>query len=299
MRRQQQQQQQLILLPDPPQVGALLVRGVTSFARHHRVLTGTYVIGLLLLLFFGGDNGGRALTPQQTADYQRIMSSIDVQAEYAASDDYWRARQAYAATKGWFFWSCDSLCQRNKRRLNEAEATLRAIRAEGAARTSDAKATAGLFSTVGMGEVQDSFWENFHSGKRFAKRQTMWDALFISIRSMTRGRDESWLEFALKVLMQVLLNLSMGLIMALIVFVLGLWSIVRSYQPNPLTAVLFFCGASVAAASFVVTYLLAVYGAAAGGVYGVLKVGESAARARLAEQQRQERLQYGGRPHYD
>ena len=89
--------------------------------------------GLLLLLIFGG--GGRPLTTQQAAQYNSIMNSIDLQAEYAASDDYWRARQAYQATKGWF-WSCDPLCQRNHARMKSAERALQEIRAEGAARTS-------------------------------------------------------------------------------------------------------------------------------------------------------------------
>ena len=73
---------------------------------------------------------------------------------------------------------------------------------------------------------------------------------------------------------QVLLNFSIGLVMALVMFVVGLWSIVRSYQPNPIVAVAFFVSASCAAFSFVTTYLFAIYGAAAGGVYGVLKIAE-------------------------
>ena len=51
------------------------------------------------------------------------------------------------------------------------------IKAEGNARMSDAKSVAGLWSEVGVGEVTDSFWGYFASGKRFAKRQSMWDAM--------------------------------------------------------------------------------------------------------------------------
>lgn len=290
-------QPQEIALPSPDRIGALVIRGVATFARRNKVVTGTYALGLLLLIIFGG--GGRPLSPQQSAAYSRILDSIDFDVEYQATEAYWRARQSYEMTRGWF-WSCDPLCQRNKKRMDDAERALNAVRRESAARTADAKQLAGLFSEIGIGEVQDSFWQYFNAGKQFAKRQTMWDAMFIGIRSMTRGRDESWLEFGLKVLMQVLLNFSMGLIMALIFFVVGLWSIVRSYQPNPIVAAIFFCGASIAAFSFVTTYLLAVYGAAAGGVYAVLKVAESAARAQLQDRQRQQRVHYGGgRPHYD
>jgi len=114
--------------------------------------------------------------------------------------------------------------------------------------------------------------------KAFAKRQSMWDAMFMGIRTVARGRDESMMEYMLKLLIQVLINFSMGLLMALVTFVIGLWSIVKSYQPNPLTALIFFVGAACAAFAFVATYLFLLYGAAAGTVYGVAKVAESQLR---------------------
>jgi hypothetical protein len=89
--------------------------------------------------------------------------------------------------------SCDGNCQGLKGRMQDAERQLHAI------------------------------WQKFSAGKAFAKRQTMWDALFMSMCQMSRGRDESWVELDLKVLMQVLLNFSMGLIMALVVFIIGSW----------------------------------------------------------------------------
>ncbi len=60
---------------------------------------------------------------------------------------------------------------------------------------------------IGVEEVQDSFWGYFNAGKQFAKRQSMWDAMFMGIRRI--GRDESIVEYALKVLLQVLINFSM------------------------------------------------------------------------------------------
>jgi len=196
------------------------------------------------------------------------MSTIDVNAEYDASTRYGHALQAYKASKGWF--TCDSLCQRNKERMERAQYDLDQLRAEGYNRMSDAKAVAGIFSEVGVGEVKDSFWEYFHAGKRFAKRQSMWDAMFMGMRSMSR--DESMVEYMLKMLIQVLINFSLGLIMCLFIFIFGLWSIVRSYQPNPLTAVAFFLSAACAAFAFVSTYLFLIYGAAAGGLYGAAKI---------------------------
>merc|ERR1712025_1127930 len=111
------------------------------------------------------------------------------------------------------------------------------------------------------------------------------------------GRDEKFFEYALKVLMQVLVNFSLGLVMALCLFVIGLWSIVRSYQPNPIIAVFFFVSAACAAFSFVATYLLGMYGVAAGGVYGVLKVAEN--NLRLQQGHPDQRAHMHNRPHYD
>lgn len=245
---------------------------------------------------------GTKLTLQQRRQYDHIMSTIDLNAEYDASNKYAQAMHAYRSTKGWF--SCDSLCQRNKARMEDAKAVLDDIRAEGYNRMSDAKRVAGLFSEVGVGEVKDSFWEYFHAGKRFAKRQSMWDAMFVGMRSMSR--DESFVEFALKMLIQVLINFSMGLMVALVVFIFGLWSIVKSYQPDPLTALVFFLSATCAGFAFVTTYLLLIYGAAAGGVYGMAKLAET--NLRIEQGRRQQRVQGGGggynaygrqqRPHY-
>lgn len=105
----------------------------------------------------------------------------------------------------------------------------------------------------------------------------------------------------LAVLMQVMINFTMGLAMALLFFWFGLWSLVRDYEANPLMAALMFVGAAAAAFAYVVSYLLAIYGATAGSVYGVLKVAESTQRARIADAQRQGRVGHNQapRPHYD
>ena len=111
------------------------------------------------------------------------------------------------------------------------------------------------------------------------------------------SRDENFIEYILRILLQLLVNFSMGLIAALFVFIFGLWSIVKSYQPNPLTAVAFFVGAACAAFAFVSTYLFLMYGAAAGGVYGVAKFVESNARIQNGQGAGQRR-NVQNRPHY-
>jgi hypothetical protein len=285
---------QVTVLPEPHQVGALVVSRVKNFLSRHPIVSVSFVLGWVVLLLVGS---GTALTVQQHLQYNQIMDTIDLRAEYDAADDYSRSRQAYLASKGWF-WSCDGTCQRLKGRMQDAESQLTAIRQEGQARMSDAKSVVGLWSEVGVGEVKDSFWQYFSMGHKLAKRQTMWKVLFMGMRQMSRGRDESWVEFGLKVLSQVLLNFSMGLVMALVMFIIGLWAIVRSYESNPVVAVLFFVASAVAACSFVATYLLAVYGAAAIGVYGVVKLAESSTRAQIANQQNNQN-QRRQRWHYD
>ena len=183
-----------IVLPEPGDVGQMIVRGASEFARRHKVVTGGYILGILVILLIGS---GTKLNYDQRREYNKIMNTIDVQAEYDASNDFGRADQAYRATKGWF--SCDGLCQRNKKNMEDAKYRLDQIRKEGNVRMSDAKSVAGLFSEVGVGEVQDSFWSYFSAGKQFAKRQSMWDAMFMGMRSM--GRDENMIEYGMKVLM--------------------------------------------------------------------------------------------------
>jgi hypothetical protein len=115
---------------------------------------------------------------------------------------------------------------------------------------------------------------------------------FMGIRKMSR--DESTMEYVMKLLIQVLINFSMGLIMALFIFICGLWGIIKSYQANPLTALAFFIGTSCSAFAFVSTYLFALFGAVAGGVYGVAKVAET--NARIGQGQRRQNVQ--NHPHH-
>lgn len=295
-RQQQQQQLAAVRLPEVDEVGGFLVRTAKDFATRNRYITAWYLLGLLVIGMLAIAGGGKPLSRAQQAEYHRLLSTIDVQAEYAAADAYWAANNRYRATKGWF-WSCDALCQRNKKDMQHAERHLMAVKAEGNARMSDAKKVAGLWSDVAVDEMSDSFWQNFASGKRFAKRQTGWDIMWMAIRGIARGRDESWGEYAIKILMHVLINFTMGLLSALAFFVIGLWNILRSYQPNPVVAIIVFLAAASAATSFVLTYLMALFGAAAGGVYGIAKLAEHTARAQIQADRQRERVQQ--RPHHD
>ena len=166
------QQNRQVALPSFADAGTLVAGGLRRFATKHKVISGSYAFGILFLLLIGS---GTKLTYDQKREYNQIMNTIDIEAEFEASEYYARTSNAYRQTKGWF--SCDSLCQRNKRRMDDASATLEDIRREGYARMSDAKGVAGIFSEIGVEEVKDSFWQYYHAGKRFAKKQSMWDAM--------------------------------------------------------------------------------------------------------------------------
>jgi len=267
----QQNQEEIITAISAGSFGTLALSTATSFAKRHKVISISYLYGITSIIILILAGGGTKLTIDQHRQYTRIMNTVDLQAEYTASDHYHSAYANYYHSKGWI--SCDAHCQHYKKIMEKRKYEWDEVKAEGNARMSDAKNVAGIFSEVGVGEVTDSFWEYFASGKRFAKRQSMWDAMFMGMRSM--GRDESMPEFLLKMLMQVLINFSMGLIMALFIFIFGLWSVIQTYQPNPLTGLFFFVTAGCTAFAFVATYLLALYGAAAGGVYTMVKMAEA------------------------
>ena len=211
----------------------------------------------------------------QLTNYNRIISSIDTQTEYEQSVAFYEANAAYQGTKGWFF-SCDDLCTRNKKRMEIEKNKLADVRAVGYAQLSDAKAQAGIFSTIGVEEVKASFWDYFNKGAKFAKRQTMWDALFTGFRSV--GRNESTSEYIMKMIMQTLMNFTLGLVMCLGIFILGLYSIIKSYQPDPVTAVAFFLVAGAAAFATVSTVIMGMFAGVGTAGFAVGKIIEQQQR---------------------
>ena len=56
-------------LPEPQQLGRSIVRASVAFARRYRTLTGTYLVGLIVLMIFY--SGGRPLTYEQDREYRR------------------------------------------------------------------------------------------------------------------------------------------------------------------------------------------------------------------------------------
>jgi hypothetical protein len=122
----------------------LALTTATSFARRHKFITASYLYGLFsltLLLLIGS---GTKLTADQRRQYNSIMNTIDLQAEYTAASRYHTAYNNYYHSKGWF--SCDTHCQHYKSLMNTRLQEWNEIKSEGNARMSDAKSIAGLFS---------------------------------------------------------------------------------------------------------------------------------------------------------
>lgn len=262
--------------------------------RRHKGLVGMWALGLLLLVFATGFS----VTEEQEATYNAIMNKVDFKRMQHAQQKAHVLGQQYYASKGFF--SCDAVCTANYESLQHAQSELRSLQNDFAAVSSEAKQTVGLFSEYGVQEVRELFWAQFASGKDFAKRSSWYDLIFMGIGSM--GRDESLMEFALRFLMNMLINFTMGLIGALIGFYWYLWGVISSYEPNFLVALSFFMLASTAATSMVVSYLVGLYSAAAGSVFVAAKIGGQGMRVQdqtrrqqafLQQQQRQQQ-----RPHY-
>lgn len=144
----------------------------------------------------------------------------------------------------------------------------------------DAKAYVGLWSDFGMAEVRARFWGAFDKGKLFAQQQTFYHML---IRVLS-ARDEDVVSTILNWIFVALSNFTTGLLGALFYFFFSLVNMVFSYQPDPLSAIAFVVLGFVGAASVIASYLFAMYGMVASGVYVVGKV---IVRDALEQEQRQ------------
>lgn len=182
-----------------------------------------------------------------------------------AQDEYYNANLLYTSNKGWLPWSCDNVCKQYYNEMLEKKQLYDLEVKSHNSQLSNAKATVGILSDVGIEETREMFWKRFAQGKGFATRQTQWDAMFYGIRSMSR--DENILSYIVKIFFSLIMNLTIGMIGTVIGFIFSLYNIIITYQANLIIATLFFIFASLAAVSFACTWLIGIYVAAAGTVY--------------------------------
>ncbi len=76
-------------------IGTLAVASLKSFGRRHKVISASYLYGLAALLLLTLLGSGTKLTVDQRRQYDRIMGTINLQAEYDAANTYHRAYNNY------------------------------------------------------------------------------------------------------------------------------------------------------------------------------------------------------------
>jgi len=94
-------------------IGTLALSSIKNFSKRHKVIATSYLWGLTTLLLIAILGGGTKLTFDQQRQYDRIMNTIDLQAEYSAASAYHSAYSNYYHSKGWL--SCDAHCQESPR----------------------------------------------------------------------------------------------------------------------------------------------------------------------------------------
>ena len=240
-----------------------LVKAGINFARRHYVATALYIVGLVLFQFASG----YAVTPAMKTNYEAALQHTDFPRLYKAREELALRTQDYRSVKGWF--SCDETCEAARRDMVLAQQELDAADAHNARALSQARASVGVFSEYGVADARESFWESYEHGKVFAKRASMYDALFMSISAMRR--DDSLLSVVINWAIQALINFTMGMVGALFGFAWQLWALLTSYQVGAAEAFAFFSLALLAALSLLGSIVVGLYATAAGTAFVAIK----------------------------
>jgi len=272
--------------------------GAVNLAKKRPVSASLWVLGLLLAAFAKGFSVDDATAESYTVTLQHAQEVNSKELGNAI-----RAMQAaenrYYNSKGWF--SCDARCNQAYDAYTMARADVDRVQQKRDRVITEARREVGIWSTFGVKDVRASFWSAWQSGKDFAARYTMMDAMFM----MFAGKEETMVSMLVKLFFQYLINLTMGIIGAFFYFVYNVYSLVVAYGEPALSGIAFFLLVVVAATATVGTYLVAIYGTVAGG--GLFLIKQAAKQAQLEGQRggRPRQVQYGGgrmggqRSHYD
>jgi len=181
--------------------------------------------------------------------------------------------EQYYSQRGWFG-ACDDNCTKAHDRVQMAgQEVARNVRRRDQA-LSEARQEVSIWSSFGVQDVRKSFWAAWQSGKEFASRMTMYDAMFLAM-----GKDETFVTLVLKLVFQYVINLTLGLIGAFFYFLYNVYTLVVSYGSSVLSGLAFFLLAAVSGLSLVSAYLGAMYGVVAGG--GMMLIQHAAKQAAL------------------
>jgi hypothetical protein len=261
---------------------------VIRLVRKHYILSGVYVIGLILAVI----GSGLSVTAHQRSLYEERMShaiSITATDISQLNKDLRKFEQLYYANKGWF--SCDETCTKFYNRCEEIRVKLNNLKQKRDSVLLEGKQAVGAWSVYGIQDLRSAFWQAWEDGKEAARRMTMLDAMFIGIGTMTGNqsdRDNSFLVTLLRISFQFVANLTVGLFTSLVVFIVEAWYIISSYGPSFISRIALFALTIAASGSVVTTAIGGIAGATVGGMYWLA---HNAQRQALQES-RNRRLHY-------
>ena len=247
------------------QGGTLLFRTAAHVVKRNPIKVSLYFVGLLICFFFSG----LQVSDENIRKYESLVMEIDEKSLFNAEDVMHKSYHDYSRRRGWF-WSCDTDCKNYKSKYEKSKTEYEKMRLNSERQLANAKSNLGIFSVYGVNEVRELFWRRFNAGKRFATNQSKWDLLFIGFRAM--GRDESFVEYIIQIVINMLMNFTVGIAGAVISFVYYLWGVISTFQPGPLVGGAFFLLASISAISFAMSWLVCLYFAVAGTTFVAAKL---------------------------
>jgi hypothetical protein len=245
-----------------------------NFVKVHWLASSLWVLGILIMTVAPAPV---SVTPEMESEFNDLMEKAlktygptieGLQQKVYASQH--KTNEAY----GWFLNEDEN--RRYTRLLNrqqDLEAELGGVQRERNEMENEARSKVGLWSEYGLVAVRDKFWYMVSEGSGFAKRSTMWDAVFM----MFSGRsDEGIASIAAKLLMRFIFNFTIGMIGALIGFFWALVGVIQSFNPDTAEAVLFYGVAGLGGLSMVALFCISLYGTAGGAIYYAAKAARTA-----------------------
>ena len=252
--------------------GVALIKAVAGRAlKSYKVRMGLvlWAIGLFFMLLAPGLN---TVTPEMKATYEGMVVEAANMPEYHEAYSKFREAQEYADENKVWFWRFrepyKTLVDQRQRVADKWAAELTKAEREQEDKMKQARAYVGLWSDIGLTDLRARFWGAFEKGKVFAQQQTFYHM----IMRILLARDEDVLSMVFNWVFVAVTNFTTGLVGALFYFLFSLVNMVFSYQPDPLSATAFVMLGFIGAASIVASYLLAIYGMVASGVYVIGKV---------------------------
>lgn len=205
--------------------GALIA---ASFRRHpvrNGSLLASYLVGLGCALFFTG----LATSAEQIAAFERRRPSTEAAEQlFAAQRAAAQAQAAYHASQGWF-WSCDAYCASQRSTFEARSREVQRLQASYDAQMREAKGQLGVFSVYGVAEARELFASLYGWGRGMAGRMSFYDLLFSGFRM---SRDDTVVEWAVRLLTQVLTNIFISGCAVVVSFATGVTSVISSFAPS-------------------------------------------------------------------